>query len=41
MIMKLGVTIKDNLITGVRDVGGLMYSKTFNLTIDENGKNEN
>lgn len=35
------VTIKDNLITGVRDVGGLMYSKTFNLTIDENGKNEN
>lgn len=38
---ELGVTTKDNLITGVRDVGGLMYSKTFNLTIDENGKNEN
>lgn len=35
---ELGVTTKDNLITGVRDVGGLMYSKTFNLTIDENGK---
>ena len=38
---ELGVTIKTNKETGVRDVGGLMYSKTFNLTFrddDEPGK---
>ena len=38
---ELGVTIKTDKITGVRDVGGLMYSKTFNLTFrddDEPGK---
>jgi hypothetical protein len=38
---ELGVVIKTNKETGVRDVGGLMYSKTFNLTFrddDEPGK---
>jgi hypothetical protein len=38
---EVGVTIKTDSKTGVRDVGGLMYSKTFNLTFrddDEPGK---
>ena len=38
---EVGVTIKTDPKTGVRDVGGLMYSKTFNLTFrddDEPGK---
>jgi hypothetical protein len=38
---EVGVTIKTSKETGVRDVGGLMYSKTFNLTFrddDETGK---
>ena len=38
---EVGVTIKTSKETGVRDVGGLRYSKTFNLTFrddDETGK---
>ena len=32
----VGVSIKTNSDTGITDVGGLMYSKTFNLTITDN-----
>ena len=38
---EVGVTIKTDPTTGTKDVGGLMYSKTFNLTFrddDEPGK---
>ena len=38
---EVGVTIKTDPTTGIKDVGGLMYSKTFNLTFrddDEPGK---
>ena len=35
---EVGVTIKTSKETGVRDVGGLMYSKTFNLKIDPDAK---